>query len=73
MNVLCYAMRRASSMLARPRLPIGTANAIGEIPPYEFVKPARPESLRAGSARVVDQYSIRLDSYDSAIQYSEAP
>ena len=58
MNVLCYAMRRASSMPALPGIPKGTVNAIGIGPVYEIVNPARYESLRAGLARVGHQYSI---------------
>ena len=58
MNVLYHAMRRAGSIPAHPRLPIGTANASGTLYQTGNLAPARHESPRAGLARVGYQVSI---------------
>ena len=47
MNVLYHAMRRAGSMPAHPRLPIGTVNASGTRYTFGILAPARHESPRA--------------------------
>ena len=51
-------MRRAGSMPAHLRLPVGTENAIGQRYQTGILAPARHESLRAGLARVGVQSSI---------------
>ena len=65
-------MRRAGSMPAHPRLPIGTANAIGTRYQTGNLAPARHESPRAGSARVGVQVSIRYQ-HQSATNALRAP
>ena len=59
-------MRRAGSMPARLRLPVGTENAIGQRYQTGILAPARHESLRAGLARVGVQVSIRYQHQSTA-------
>ena len=59
-------MRRAGSMPAHPRLPIGTVNASGKRYQIGILAPARHECLRAGLTRVGVQDSLRYQHQSNA-------